>query len=141
MKKKFISIFFLLVCCIIFANQANLVTSYNLNTECIEEKEFYSVVTYKASPVTIMLNNKQDVCLANILPVYVVGKGYVRAEFLQKDDEILYLDNETVITMEIKKIKKEWDFKTFSTYVDVKDNSNYFTNNILVHNINSTIFK
>ena len=64
--------------------------------------------------------------------IFVIGKGFEKAENLKTEDECIYKDNTKLKVSCIDTV----NFKNFTDTYDfeIEDNHNYFTNGILTHN-------
>ena len=137
----------------------DFINSYNHKTHKIEKKEVINIYKKKANNILKIKfdNGKEIICTANH-PFYT-SKGYIPAYKLKRSDELYLLWQKSranfqkrtrpkeryilkrtrVESIEIQKSTSDGTFgglcKDGYVYnLEVKDNNNYFANNVLVHN-------
>ncbi len=117
-----------------FENATQMIDSYNIIEQKLEKKKYSLLKEYYAYPVTVRLSNFKKITFANILPVHTKNKGWVRANFLENGDKVLYLKDGEVSYKRVFSTSIDEEMHVFYTYVDVQDNHTYFKDGVLVHN-------
>ncbi len=118
----------------LYSKEKNKVDSYDVIEQRLVKKEYDSIAEYYAYPVTIRLGNFKKLRVASIIPVYTEERGWVRAQFLERGDKILFLKNEKVKYVSILNTSVDEKLNVFYTFVNVQDTHTYFKDGVLVHN-------
>jgi len=105
-----------------------LIKSYNIETNEIEWKEMYEFLDMGVSEeiIEIELENGEILRCTPDHKIYTKNRGYIEAKDLNEDDEL-------VSNYPLKDIRRE-ELKEKIYDINVRDNHNFFANNILVHN-------
>lgn len=117
--------------------EGDTVLTYNTTTSA---KEFETVVKkyereYSEDLLELSFSNKNNVKSTPNHEFYVINKGWINADKLQIDDEVLqtFIYNPDVEIVKIVKIeKRKYMGKVYN--IETEKNHNYFAKGILVHN-------
>ena len=105
------------------------IKSYNIETNQIEWQECYEFLDMGESEELIEIE-LEDGKVLRCTPdhkIYTKNRGYIKAEELTENDELVTEKSKVKDIKGIKKQEKIYD-------INVKNNHNFFANNILVHN-------
>ena len=104
------------------------VMAYNEAQGTIEESEVAQTFVHSATRGYLTVNNKLRVTGNH--PIYVMGRGWIRADELVVDDRLLHEDGADMLVEKID-VSRE----LVATYnIEVKEHHNYFAEGYLVHN-------
>ncbi len=121
-----------------FEAKQKIIDSYDVIERKLVKSEYDSISEYYAYPVTVRLSNLKKVTFASILPIYTEERGWVRSQFLEKGDRVLYLKNGEVSYKSIWNVSIKDKMNVFYTAVNVHKTHTYFKDGVLVHNNGSS---
>ena len=112
------------------------IKSYNIETKTIEYKEIIAGACTAQNAKVVRVNdyskNQSIICTPDH-EIYTINRGYVKACDLQSDDKLLSAS--PCQSFKTKFISVDYLNYTLDVYdITVKDNNNFFANNLLVHN-------
>ena len=109
------------------------VLSYNERTQNVEYDEVIDCMKREADDLVCIYSGDEILKVTKEHPVYT-GRGYIKAWDVMQNDEVLIIKNGKQKKARISRISLEKPQCKYVYNLEVKNNNNYFANNILVHN-------